>query len=257
MNTKEGKRNEKNFIVMILILIALIIIIFLLVRNLGFIDHKPRIPTGNVDVFDIIFQQNCNNDCCKNNVNCENCDICNKNNMNCTNFANTTKNNSSNATNNGTSNNVSSTKPTDEKVRVEIFDKDTKFSYNTPLNIFTNTTYYVVDNKIAPLSENSYQFVIKNNNSSNIKYNLEFNENNTYRINMKYRLKVNGAYVAGNDDNWLTYRELKQNSIGLSANNYDAYTIDWKWEESENDTEVGTNINSNYKLELKITASEY
>ena len=74
---------------------------------------------------------------------------------------------------------------------------------------------------------------------------------------MKYRLKLNGVYVAGNANKWLTYDELNQYNIGLSSNTYNVYTLEWKWFESKNDTEVGTNINSNYKLELKITASEY
>lgn len=248
MDKQEENKNEKNFIVMVLILIALIIIIFLLVKQLGFIDHKPRIPTGNIDIFDIIFKRECNNNCkcnCNscNNGNCNNCSNINNYNNNC-------NNNNSNISSSGQ-------KPSTQNDGVEVLDGKTEFSHNTPLNIFTNTTYYVVDDKIAPLTENAYQFVIRNHNDFNIKYSLELNEENKYAINMKYRLKLNGIYVAGNDDKWLTYNELNQYNIGLSANTYDVYTLDWKWFESENDTEVGTNINSNYKLELKITASGY
>ena len=243
MNTQEEreKKNERNFIMMILILIALIIIIFLLVRSLGFINHKPRIPTGNIDIFDIIFRQDCKCNCyyC-NSGNCNNCSNANNCNNNCNN-----------------SNNSNRTPPQVEQEGVEVLDKETEYSHNTPLNIFTNTTYYVVNDKIAPLTENAYQFVIRNHNDFNIKYTLELNEENKYDINMKYRLKLNGVYVAGNNDKWLTYDELNQYNMGLSANTYDVYTLEWKWFESENDTEVGTNINSNYKLELKITASEY
>ncbi len=227
------RKSERNFIVMLLILIALIIIIFLLVRNLGFIDHKPRIPTGNVDIFDIIFKKDCDNNC---DCNC-------------------TCNNSDGSISVGGSGG-NQTVPED-KDGIEVFDKETEYSQDTQLHIFTNTAYYVVDNKIAPASENSYQFVIRNNNEFNIRYNLDLFEENKYNINMKYRLKLNGVYVAGNDDEWLTYDELQQENIGLAANTYDVYTLDWKWIEGSNDTEVGTNINSNYKLELKITASGY
>ncbi len=259
---EKEKKNEKNFIIMILILIALIIIIFLLIRNLGFIEHKPQIPTGNVDIFDIIFQQSCNNSCCKNNgINCNECDICNKNNINCGTFGDNNNNNngnSNNKNNNDNSNNNNNSNPPiieDKQDELEVYDNETKFSQNTPLNIFTNTTYYVVGDKISPSSENSYQFVIRNNNGFNINYDLELNEDNKYNINMKYRLKLNGEYVSGSDDEWLTYDEINQYDVKLSANNYNVYTLDWKWVESENDTEVGTNIDSNYKLELKITAS--
>ena len=233
---QKEKKNERNFIVMQLILIALIIIIFLLVRNLGFIDHKSRIPTGNIDIFDIIFKKDCDNNCYGDNNN-------DNSNNNEGNFANT----------NGSNN---QTIPED-KDGVEVFDRQTEYSEDTQLRIFTNTAYYVVDSKIAPASENTYQFVIRNNNEFNIKYDLDLLEENKYNVNMKYRLKLNGVYVAGNDNEWLTYEELKQENIELTANTYDVYTLDWKWFEGSNDTEVGTNINSNYRLDLKITASEY
>ena len=222
---KQEKKNEKNFIVMLLILIALIIIIFLLVRSLGFIDHRPRIPTGNIDIFDIIFKKDCDNNC--------------------------------NCSDGTTSVGGSGSESNEDKDGVEVFERQIEYSQDTQLHIFTNTAYYVVDNKIAPASENSYQFVIRNNNEFNIKYDLDLLEDNKYNINMKYRLKLNGVYVAGNDDKWLTYDELKQENIALAANTYDVYTLDWKWFEGSNDTEVGTNINSNYKLDLRITASEY
>lgn len=245
METKEHN-NKKNFVLMLLIFISLIIIIFLLVRNLGFIDHRPRIPTGNVNIFDIIFKDDCDNNC--------NC-----NNGSYSNTGGSLTNNSNNAGENiseGTSGSDITDIPED-KDGIEVFDEETEYSQNTQLHIFTSTAYYVVDNKIAPASENSYQFVIRNNNEFNIKYDLDLFEENKYNINMKYRLKLNGIYVAGNDSKWLTYEELKQEDIELAANTYDVYTLDWKWIESSNDTEVGTNINSNYKLELKITASEY
>ena len=239
-------KNTKNFVVMILILIALIVIIFLLVGNLGFIDHKPRIPTGNVDIFDIIFQNDCNRSCNEDNLADKTID--NEKDLS----VNASKN-----TNEYLGGNEDISSSSEEATGIEVFDEQTEYSQNTQLRIFTNPTYDVVDDKIAPASENSYQFVIRNNNNFNIRYDLDLNEDNKYNINMKYRLKLNGVYVAGNNDKWLTYDELKQQNIELAANTYDVYTLDWKWVEGNNDTEVGTNINSNYKLELKITASGY
>ena len=252
---KQEKKNEKNFIVMLLILIALIIIIFLLVRNIGFIDHKPKIPTGNVDIFDIIFKKDCDNNCNCNNGSCNNYN--NNTGGNSNNNGGSSVNTGGNTSGGSSSDNQNTPTTPEDKDGVEVFDEETEYSQDTQLHIFTNTTYYVVDNKIAPASENSYQFVIRNNNEFNIKYDLDLFEENKYNINMKYRLKLNGVYVAGNDDKWLTYDELKQENIALAANTYDVYTLDWKWFEGSNDTEVGTNINSNYKLDLRITASGY
>ncbi len=220
---KQEQKHERNFIAYIITALLVIILLFLLNMSLGYIEHKPLIPTGNVDIFDIIFKKDCDNEC--------------------------------NCNNGGNPNKGSSGSPSEDSV--EVFDEQIEYSQNTKLHIFTNTAYYVVNNKIAPSSSNSYQFVIRNNNEFNIKYDLDLLEENKYNINMKYRLKLNGVYVAGSDDEWLTYDELKQENIGLAANTYDVYALDWKWFEGSNDTEVGTNIDSNYKLELKITASGY
>lgn len=231
---KLEKKNERNFIVSILILILLIIIIFLLVKNLGFIDHRPRIPTGNVDIFDIIFKNDCNNNCC--NCNCNtNCPDCNED--------------------------EPGFKPEDNDnpldTGIDVFDKETEYGNNTKLNIFSKTSYYVVDGKIAPGSENAYQFVIRNNNDFNIKYSLELTETNKFNINMKYRLKLNDKYIVGDENNWVSYEELDQYNLALASNTYDIYTLDWKWFEGSNDTEVGMNIDSEYRLDIKILASSY
>ena len=91
-------------------------------------------------------------------------------------------------------------------------------------------------------------------NDFNIKYNLKAMQTNIYNINMKYRLKLNGDYVLGNDNEYVTADELKQYNIGLANNTYDVYTLDWKWFESSNDTEIGEDVNSFYRLDLQVTA---
>ncbi len=210
---RKERQNERLFVIVVLLLIIFVIIIFLLIKNLGFIDHKPLVPTGNVDIFDIVLNGDCGD--------CE------------------------------------CWKPEDDEGSVTVFDGDVIYSNNTQLNIFTRTAYEVVDGKIAPGGENSYQFIIRNNNTFNIMYSLTLIETNDYNINMKYRLKKNERYVSGDDDTWVTYDELKQDFQNLSSKNYDVYTLDWKWFESENDTQIGTDINSRYDLKIKISAVEY
>lgn len=241
-------KKEKYIIIVLLILIILLIVVSFFVRYLGRINNKLQIPTGNVDIFDIVF---CKNNCCGDNCNCKFCQSDNEN-IICNN-CNTNYNNCNNASN-SINNNASSE---DVISGIIVYDEENKYSENTPLNIFTQTTYYVLKDKIAPESKNSYQFVIRNNNNFNIKYNLEMIEDNKYNINMKYRLKLNGKYVAGNDKEYVTAEELKQYTIGLSSKTYDVYTLDWKWIESDNDTEIGKDINAKYKLNLKISASQY
>ncbi len=254
----KNQKNEKKFIRMFLTFVILLIILYFLVRSLGLIEHKPRIPTGNVDIFDIIFNRDCGNDNkdasdgkCTSSKN-----ECNKNTLQ--NGSSESNKNSGNSVEKDDSQDDDNDTPSipEEREGVEVFDKQTEYSQNTPLRIFTHTAYDVVKDKIAPASENSYQFVIRNNNEFNILYALEFDDENKYDINMKYRLKLNGEYVVGNDDNWITYDKLNQYNKKLTAKAYDVYTLDWKWFESSNDTEVGTNISSDYKLEIRINAEE-
>ena len=251
-NKREKEKKDERLVGMIiLILIALIIIIFLIIHCFGLIKHKPLIPTGNVDIFDIIFGNgmscsNCNCGCNNGQKNPEcKCDspecVCNGMNLPMTDEESS---NVEYKTGNGTLGGV------------EVFDKDVKYSTDTKLNIFKQTSYYVVDDKFAPTSENSYQFVIRNHNNFNIKYDLGITETNDYNINMKYRLKLNGKYVVGDNNNWVTANELNRYNIGLANNSYDVYTLDWKWFESSNDTQVGTDIDSYYTLKLKITATQ-
>lgn len=245
METKDGKTRERTIIIILLVLIILIIMFFLLIKCFGKIDNNSKIPTGDVDIFDVIFEDiSLNNKCnCNNKCECH------------------TANNSDNSNSNINSykpecpvcENVSEIKNSE----IVIYDNEKKYFKNTPLNIFTQTSYYVVNGVIAPTSENSYQFVIRNNNDFNIKYDLWMSEENEYDINMNYKLKLNGTYVVGDEKTYVSAKELKQYSNTLVGKNYDVYTLEWKWIESDNDTKVGTDINSNYKLNLKMSASQY
>lgn len=260
---EQTQKKRRGVLLFLLLLIIFIIIILLLVRRIGFIDHKMLIPTGNVDIFDIIFKKDCDN-----NKDC-NC-TCNDN---CNNFDNpitsdkpsnsggNSNNGGSSSSNGGSGNNTSDEeeKPTDplvpeEKKDVEVFDDTTVYSENTTLDIFNSSTYYVANNKIAPTSENSYQFVIRNNNEFSIKYSLTFAENSTHDIDMRYRLKLNNEYIAGSDSEWLSLEDIEEKIFDLAANTYDVYTLDWKWFEGDNDTEVGSAITSSYNLQLYISA---
>lgn len=230
MEQEDNKKRERNIINAIIIIIVFLIILFLLVRHLGVIEVK--VPTGNVDIFDItIIGKDCNGNCCNcggscnQNCNCANCNTCQNGN----------------------------------KVMegITIFDEKVEYSNQTPLNIFSHKSYAVKNDVIAPGTENSYQFIIRNNNDFAISYNLQIDEINDYNINMKYRLKRDGKYVLGSDKNWITVDELEQSGIVLANDSYNVYTLDWKWFESDNDTQIGKNIEANYELNIEFFANRY
>lgn len=265
----EQKKDKWKLILMLLILIALLILIMISLNYFGKIESKARIPTGNIDIFDIIFEDEEGNSTNANNEKSEASEqkseeeketkefkIGKSRRRTTTNYQNPEKSNNSENSNNT----ENTTKPEDnntddEQFNVDVYDKDQYFGDHTPLNIFTNASYDIADDKIAPTSENSYQFVIRNRNEFGITYNLDITEENQFNVNMKFRLKLNGKYVVGDDNTYVSASELNQYNIKLADQTHDVYTLDWKWFEGENDTEVGENIEAYYKLALKITAS--
>lgn len=145
----------------------------------------------------------------------------------------------------------------DKENQVIVYDENKQEINAAPLKIFEHKSYYVKNDVIAPGTENTYQFIIRNNNAFAIIYDLEINETNIYNINMKFRLKQNGEYILGNEKEWVTAEQLKQNEIILAHNSFNVYTLEWKWFEGENDTQIGKNIESNYKLDITFNSNRY
>lgn len=119
------------------------------------------------------------------------------------------------------------------------------------LRIFENPIYNFAE-RIAPDSGNSYAFNLINNNEFTVKCDIEFLENNIHNINMKYRLKQNGDYICGNDNTWVSYAELKARNAILNSNEIMPYILEWKWFDSDNDTELGQMDNIQYSLSIHI-----
>ena len=88
------------------------------------------------------------------------------------------------------------------------------------------------------------------------KYNINFEEVNQYGVNMVFKIKRNGEYIAGNEDTWLDKGTIDFLNYKLNAKTEDLYTVEWKWEDAENDTDVGEIEGANYKLNVKVTATQ-
>ena len=110
---------------------------------------------------------------------------------------------------------------------------------------------YTIDDIIAPESNNTYQFIVKNSTKYNLKYNIEFVESNPYNINMKYKLKKNDEYII---DHYVSASELNVSNIHLNTNSNDTYYLEWKWVSNTNDTEIGANPSSKYGLKINVKA---
>lgn len=223
-----NKKNKMNYILLLIIILLIIIIILLLLnyRNIG----KQKNLTGNTDIFEI------------------NCD-CNNNNPDNT-ITHSPSSSTTPNTNGGTPS--QSTEIEAPNAGISIEDSDIIWQSSNSLKIFKNPVYEM-EEVIAPGSSNSYQFVIKNNSECKMTYHLEFQEENDYNINMKYKLKKNGKYIS---KEWTTYDKIKESEVVLNYKEKDDYVLEWKWIESDNDTQIGADINSSYKLIVQIVGEK-
>lgn len=242
----EKKENRPiNKILLFIVVILIIMIILLLLRGCSKKDEGTN-NKGNINVFELKCDVNCD---CQDDKKDDN-----------------KKEDNPNTSGNNNSNSNSSTKKDNTKevykeiddnnteeeneVTIEVLDNDKTWKENIDIKLFEDSAN-VVKGKIAPESSGTYQFVIKNSTSFNVKYNIEFDETNSYNINMKYKLKKNNEYVVSD---WVTYSALKQEAIRLNSKSSDTYYLEWKWFESSNDNSIGSNPSSKYGLSIDISA---
>lgn len=131
----------------------------------------------------------------------------------------------------------------------DVVDKYHIWSQTTSLKIFD------VD-VIAPGDSGSYDFIINNNTSKNVEYNIDFDERNASNVNLMYKLKRNNEYVVGNDSEWIYYNDLDINAKVLNSRKNDSYTLEWKWVHSDHDTPAGRDENATYGLSILIHAED-
>lgn len=210
--TKQTQNNDKYFGVIIISLV-IIILILLYFLKFGKINNE-KIPTGNVDVFDIDI-----------NCGCDEKPIIPPFN-----------------------------ESTDKEIFGKVFigDKEGNYIYQQNLNIFNNSAFEYT-NKIAPGVGNTYQFVIHNSMNKKVKYYLKLYEETKYDINMKYRLRKNNKYVIGNENKWVSAEEFQTSYYKINALSSDKYSLDWKWfDNDKQDTFVGKNMKEEYKLNVRF-----
>jgi len=142
----------------------------------------------------------------------------------------------------------------DDNTSIPVFGENNKgiLIYKSSLNIFTNPAFGM-RNIIAPESTNVYDFIIFNNNPQDIEYSFDVEERNEYNVNMKYRLKLNGEYIIGNDKEWVRAGELMRDFETLVKAGSDKYSLEWKWFSASNDTSIGEIDDASYGLDISIS----
>ena len=233
MNDTSNKSKKTNKLLTVIIIVLIIIIILLLLKGCSK-NNEDVSHVGKTNIFEIKCDGNCNCECENNN--------------------NTTDNDNDDNSNDNTKEVIKevdgNSNINNAEVDIKVLDNNKTWQNTTDIDIFEDSTY-VVKGKIAPESTGTYQFMVKNSTSYNVKYDVKFDETNNYNINMKYKLKKNNNYITSD---WVSYSELSREKIRLNSNSTDTYYLEWKWISSSNDNSIGEDINSKYGLSINIRA---
>ena len=124
------------------------------------------------------------------------------------------------------------------------------------LDLATTTYQNIAEGKIAPGVQGTYIYTVENYGEKPMVYDMKYTDENPYKINMVYKLKRNGQYVAGNENTWVNLSKLDLKDLKIKSKTTDIYSLEWKWEDSENDTEIGETEGANYKLFISSYAEE-
>ena len=124
--------------------------------------------------------------------------------------------------------------------------------------IIRNANLGIFKDKIYPSAKGTYTFNVKNSSKYKQIYNIRFMENMKSNINIKYRLKKGNDYIRGNETTYVELCNLDLESIIILPNTENKYILEWKWEESPNDTEIASlEETQDYTLKMQIISNIY
>lgn len=137
---------------------------------------------------------------------------------------------------------------------IVVTEDDIGIEKDTQLNIFNNEKFKG-EKIIAPHSQGTYKFYIKNKSNRDINYNIKFSDEMKKFVNMKYRLKIDNIYIRGNEEGYTTIENLDVNNVTVPKDSIKMFTLEWYWEDNDElDTKVGTSDERYYTINLKIEA---
>ena len=121
-------------------------------------------------------------------------------------------------------------------------------------------------NLIAPGTENTYVFWVKNTGQVGIDYTVTFEEHQKpiHTIPLEVRVKCGDTYLLGEDNQWVSIHKLDDltHEGHLSVKHYAQYTLEWRWPfeideaHDEHDTNLG-NMAVTRNLEQEIIIRTY
>ncbi len=83
---------------------------------------------------------------------------------------------------------------------------------------------------IAPGTSGEYPFTISNELSTEVRYTLSVSDENLNQLPLRYRLRtIDGSWIIGGADNWVSLNEIVTNSRVLRQDESSSYILDWQW----------------------------
>lgn len=134
---------------------------------------------------------------------------------------------------------------------IDISSKDKSWYKNENINLFQNLNKNG-EKIIWPGESGTYSFIISNNSSQDIHYKFSMQDKNDKNINIKYRLKMNNTYIIGDENNWVSIDKMKLDNIHELKDSKTIYALEWKWEDSDNDTQIAKEGLATYTVYIDI-----
>lgn len=260
---KEKDDTKKyRFIIFFLVILLVILLFFIFFRL-----RSKRLPINkDPDIFEISVDNSCLSDVISEDKSALSNDEVNSsynknNSINNNNIINTNTSNNTDKSINKNKDSSSSiptfNKDEDYKYLDKVFvdDESGNYVYQQNLNIFRNE-YFNYTNIIAPGVSSTYKFKVHNNSDMKLRYKIEMYEAADYKVNLLYRLRKNDIYIIGDKNNWVSSDKLISNYTLIDIDNYDSYSLDWKWDydsdHDDEDTMAGENMIDYYKLNVRF-----
>lgn len=110
---------------------------------------------------------------------------------------------------------------------------------------------------IIPGTVGTYNFVLSNDGEEPIQFNMQFTDENTYRIPMRFRLMNGNAFIVGSETDWVSIADLQCQQLLLLGASRNLFTLEWKWApdvDDAADTAAGQASAASYTLNIQLDA---
>lgn len=128
-----------------------------------------------------------------------------------------------------------------------------EWSQSKELPVFVNEVFG--DNIIMPGMNGAYRFTFENKNRDALIFSLVFaTTKNDFGLEIVYRLKRDGAYIAGSEG-YVTPEQLSSSEMTIEAGSATVFELEWLWRDNDViDTVAGQN-QAQYTLSIDLTAA--